>query len=192
MKILIAEDDDASRLVLVERLKKLGHEVVSAENGKEAWDAFLASPPQVVITDWMMPLMDGLELTRRVRENPRPGYTYVIIFTALDSKVGYFEGMSAGADDFMTKPCEIVDLNMRLRVAERILSLQNEVEQLQGLLSICPRCKRIRDDHGEWHAVESFMTERTEADLSHGVCPECYAAVAGEEKGQLKNYGQTE
>jgi response regulator RpfG family c-di-GMP phosphodiesterase len=136
--------------------------------------------------------MDGLELTRRVRENPRPGYTYVIIFTALDSKVGYFEGMSAGADDFMIKPCEIVDLNMRLRVAERILSLQNEVEQLQGLLSICPRCKRIRDDHGEWHAVESFVTERTGADLSHGVCPECYATVAGEEKDQRKTRARME
>ncbi len=177
MKILIAEDDDASRLVLVERLRKLGHEVVQTTNGKEAWEAFLSSPPQVIITDWMMPVMDGLELTRRVREHLRPGYTYVIILTALDSKVGYFEGMSAGADDFVTKPCEIVDLNMRLRVAERILSLQNEVEQLQGILSICPRCKRIRNDHGEWETVESFMADETDAHFSHGFCPECYRAT---------------
>ena len=192
MKILIAEDDDTSRLVLAERLRKLGHEVVSAENGRKAWEAFLASPPQVIVTDWMMPVMDGLELTRKVREHLRPGYTYVIIFTALDSKVGYFEGMSAGADDFMTKPCEIVDLNMRLRVAERILSLQNEVEQLQGLLSICPRCKRIRDDHGRWHTIDAFMTERAEAHLSHGVCPECCAGAAPEESDVLKKEGQSE
>jgi len=190
MKVLIAEDDDASRLVLAERLRKLGHEVVSAENGKKAWNEYLASPPHVIITDWMMPVMDGLELTRKVREDLRPGYTYVIIFTALDSKVGYFEGMSAGADDIMTKPCEIVDLNMRLRVAERILSLQNEVDQLQGLLSICPRCKRIRDDQGDWHTVGSFMTERTGAHLPHGVCPECYASTGQaetEESGNLKS-----
>ena len=186
MKILIAEDDDASRLVLIERLRKLGHDVVPTENGKQAWEAFLAAPPQVVITDWMMPLMDGLELTRLVREDPRPGYTYVIILTALDAKVGYFDGMSAGADDFVTKPCDIVELNMRLRVAERILSLQTEVEQLQGLLSICPRCNRIRDDHGEWHSVESFLTERTEAHLSHGICPECYRTIVRPEIEELK------
>ena len=186
MKILIAEDDDASRLVLIERLRKLGHDVVPTENGKQAWEAFLAAPPQVVITDWMMPLMDGLELTRLIREDPRPGYTYVIILTALDAKVGYFDGMSAGADDFVTKPCDIVELNMRLRVAERILSLQTEVEQLQGLLSICPRCNRIRDDHGEWHSVESFLTERTEAHLSHGICPECYRTIVRPEIEELK------
>ena len=186
MKILIAEDDDASRLVLIERLRKLGHDVVPTENGKQAWEAFLAAPPQVVITDWMMPLMDGLELTRLIREDPRPGYTYVIILTALDAKVGYFDGMSAGADDFVTKPCDIVELNMRLRVADRILSLQTEVEQLQGLLSICPRCNRIRDDHGEWHSVESFLTERTEAHLSHGICPECYRTIVRPEIEELK------
>ena len=192
MKILIAEDDDPSRLVLIERLKKLGHDVVSTENGRQAWEAFQASPPEVVITDWMMPVMDGLELTRRIREDLRPGYTYVIILTALDAKVGYFEGMSAGADDFVTKPCEIVDLNMRLRVAARILSLQNEVEQLQGLLSICPKCKRIRDDHGEWHSIESFLTERTDAHLSHGICPECYATIVMPEMEELKKLKPTE
>ena len=186
MNILIAEDDEPSRLVLIERLRKLGHAVTASVNGKEAWDAFLASPPQVVITDWMMPVMDGLELTRRIREVPRPGYTYVIILTALDARVGYFEGMSAGADDFVMKPCDIVDLNMRLRVAERILSLQTEVEQLQGLLSICPQCKRIRDDRGEWHSVEEFFHDRTDAHLSHGICPECYATIVKPEMEELK------
>jgi phosphoserine phosphatase RsbU/P len=192
MKILIAEDDDPSRLVLIERLKKLGHDVVSAGNGRQAWEAFQTSPPDVVITDWMMPVMDGLELTRKIREDLRPGYTYIIILTALDAKVGYFEGMSAGADDFVTKPCEIVDLNMRLRVAERILSLQNEVEQLQGLLSICPKCKRIRDDHGEWHSIESFLTEKTDAHLSHGICPGCYATIVKPEMEELKKLKTTE
>ena len=192
MKILIAEDDAPSRLVLIERLKKLGHEVASTENGRQAWEAFRRSVPQVVITDWMMPVMDGLELTRRIREDIRPGYTYIIILTALDASVGYFEGMSAGADDFVTKPCDIVDLNMRLRVAERILSLQNEVEQLQGLLSICPSCKRIRDDHGEWHSVESFLTERTDAHLSHGICPECYTTIVKPEMDELKKLKATE
>ncbi|HUI63363.1 MAG TPA: response regulator [Bacteroidota bacterium] len=186
MNILIAEDDAPSRLVLIERLRKLGHEVRAAENGCEAWELFTKAPPQVVITDWMMPGMDGLELTRKIREHARLGYTYVIILTALDSKVGYFEGMSSGADDFVTKPCEIVDLNMRLRVAERILSLQSEVEQLEGLLSICPQCKRIRDDQGHWHSVESYLMERTDAQVSHGICPECFRTIVRPEVDGLK------
>ncbi|HXX64594.1 MAG TPA: response regulator [Bacteroidota bacterium] len=186
MNILIAEDDAPSRLVLNERLRKLGHEVRAAENGSEAWELFTKAPPQVVITDWMMPGMDGLELTRKIREYGRHGYTYVIILTALDSKVGYFEGMSSGADDFVTKPCEIVDLNMRLRVAERILSLQSEVEQLEGLLSICPQCKRIRDDQGHWHSVESYLMERTDAQVSHGICPECFRTIVRPEVDGLK------
>jgi DNA-binding response OmpR family regulator len=192
MNILIAEDDEPTRLVLVQRLRRLGHDVVQAENGRKAWEAFLVSPPQVVITDWMMPLMDGLELTRKIREDPRPGYTYVIILTSLDAKVAYFDGMSAGADDFVTKPCDIVELNMRLRVAERILSLQTDVEQLQGLLSICPRCNRIRDDHGEWHSIESFLTERTDAHLSHGICPECYRTIVKPELEELKKQKMVE
>jgi DNA-binding response OmpR family regulator len=186
MNILIAEDDEPTRLVLVQRLRRLGHDVVQAENGRKAWEAFLVSPPQVVITDWMMPLMNGLELTRRIREDPRPGYTYVIILTSLDAKVGYFDGMSAGADDFVTKPCDIVELNMRLSVAERILSLQTEVEQLQGLLSICPRCNRVRDEHGEWRSIESFLTEQTDSHLYHGICPECHRTIVLPELEALK------
>ena len=186
MNILIAEDDDASRIILAGQLAKLGHDVRAVENGEEAWNQFLANQPQVVITDWQMPKLDGLQLCRRIRAQQSEKYTYLIVLTALDGKVGYLEGMSAGADDFISKPCDSVDLNVRLRVAERILSLQHEVQQLEGLLPICPTCKRIRDESNQWQQVEAYITRRTDAQFSHGICPQCYETVMKPQLEELR------
>ena len=83
MKILIAEDDAVSRFVLATKLQSLNHEVMTADDGRQGWEKYLAEVPDVVITDWMMPQIDGLELTRMVRADARPAYAYVIILTAL-------------------------------------------------------------------------------------------------------------
>src|SRR5215467_8056221 len=127
MKILIAEDDRDSRELLRWMLEKLGYEVVAAENGKEAWEAFRRARFRLVISDVLMPEMDGLELCRRVRKHKQSKYTYVIIITALIGKKDYLEGMEAGADDFVTKPFDPDELKARLRVAERIISFQEQV-----------------------------------------------------------------
>jgi YesN/AraC family two-component response regulator len=82
--------------------------------------------------------------------------------------------MNAGADDFMTKPFDQDTLQTRLRVAERILSLQAEVKQLEGLLPICSYCRRIRDEDEEWTGIEQYIARRTDANFTHGICPACY------------------
>ena len=174
MTILLAEDDSATREILAAQLRKLGHTVHCAPDGEEGWAHFQTRKPDIVITDWMMPRANGLELCRRVRSAGLPAYTYLIILTALDRKVGYIEGMAAGADDFVTKPCDIVELTVRLRAAERVLGLQREVDHLKRLLPICPRCKRIRDEHDRWQPVEAYVGRVTDAQFSHGVCPECH------------------
>ncbi len=148
MKILIAEDDAVSRFVLATKLQSLNHEVMTADDGRQGWEKYLAEVPDVVITDWMMPQIDGLELTRMIRADARPVYAYVIILTALGGKGSYLEGMSAGADDFITKPFDFQALNARLHVAERILALQTEVSQLRSLTAICPECGRVRNGEG--------------------------------------------
>ena len=186
MNILLAEDDAVTRRVLVSQLRKLGHAVTDAEDGVQALDVFHQSRPQVLITDWMMPNMDGPALCRSIREEKGNEYTYIIILTALEKKIGYAEGMKAGADDFMTKPADIVELNVRLRVAERIVRLQKEVAQLQGLLPICSKCKRIRVTETKWEQVESYITKRSVAQFSHGICPSCYAAVVQPQLDALK------
>ena len=124
MKILVAEDDRDSRELLCWMLQKLGYQVVATSNGKEAWEAFRRGRFRLVISDVLMPEIDGLELCRRIRKHKQSKYTYVIIITALIGKKDYLEGMEAGADDFVTKPFDPDELKARLRVAERIISFQ--------------------------------------------------------------------
>ena len=126
MKILIAEDDKDSRELLSWLLQKLGYQVVAAENGKAAWEAYRKGRFRMVISDVLMPDIDGLELCRRIRGHKQSKYTYIIIITALIGKKDYLEGMEAGADDFVTKPFDPDELKARLRVAERIISFQDQ------------------------------------------------------------------
>ncbi|MBI4473946.1 MAG: response regulator [Acidobacteria bacterium] len=124
MKILIAEDDRDSRELLSWLLQKLGYQVIAAENGREAWEAYRKGRFRLVISDLLMPDIDGLELVRRIRAAKQQKYTYIILLTALIGKKDFLEGMEAGADDFITKPFDPDELKARLRVAERIIALQ--------------------------------------------------------------------
>jgi DNA-binding response OmpR family regulator len=123
MKILIADDDDIVRLLLGSALTHLGHDVCEATNGRKAWNAWEAGEFPFVISDWVMPDLDGLEFCRRIRAERRADYTYIILLTARAGKSNYLEAMTAGADDFITKPFEREALAARVRVAERILAL---------------------------------------------------------------------
>jgi two-component system cell cycle response regulator len=125
MKVLIAEDDRDSRELLSWLLEKLGYEVIATENGRQAWDVFRKEKFRLVISDLLMPDVDGLELCRRIRSMSTPKYTYVILLTALIGKKDYLEGMDAGADDFVTKPFDPDELKARLKVAERIIAIQD-------------------------------------------------------------------
>ncbi|MCX6135350.1 MAG: response regulator [Ignavibacteriales bacterium] len=174
MKILIADDEVVSQLILSEQLKSLGHTVSIAADGREAWELYLSTRPQLVITDWIMPNINGLEFSRMIRAENREIYTYIIFLTILNGKGSYLEAMDAGADDFITKPFDVDQLAARLHVAERILGLQREIKQLQGLLPICSYCKRIREEDMTWLPIEKYITQRTDALFSHGVCPDCY------------------
>ena len=175
MKILIAEDDAISRMVLVSRLKRLGHEVHAARDGRDAWLSYMLVHPRLVITDWMMPEMSGLELCQKIRSSKRRNYAYIIMLTALSGKERFVEGLKAGADDFVTKPIEPRELEARIKVAERILGLQAEIHHLEGLLPICMYCKRIRDDASQWQPLEEFVSERTELAFAEMLCPTCRA-----------------
>ena len=174
MRILIAEDDRASNLLLTRTLEGWGHEVLATANGREAWYRFRAEPVSVVITDWMMPDMNGIELCRKIRAVDRPEYTYILILTSLEGKGRYLEGMDAGADDYVVKPFDREELAARLRVCERILGLKQHVSRLEGLLPICSYCKKIRDDAENWTNVENYVATRSDAAFTHSICPHCY------------------
>jgi DNA-binding response OmpR family regulator len=175
MKILIAEDDPVSSKILQLTLENGGHDVIAVTSGQAAWEAFDADPTRVVISDWMMPEMDGLELCGKVRGRPKTDYTYFILLTAIHTgRENLRKAMNAGVDDFLTKPLDREGIMMRLRVAERIIEFTNQIRQLKELIPICMYCKKVRDDSNYWQAVESYIARHTGSSFSHGICPECF------------------
>jgi phosphoserine phosphatase RsbU/P len=186
MRVLIVEDDTDSRELLRTLLEQNGLEVTCVANGREALDAFSRTPFSVILSDWLMPEIDGIELCRRIRAAHKPGYTYIILITALKGKARYLEAMNAGADDFVTKPYDPEELRARLMVAERIVRLQEHVRRLEGVLPTCMYCKKIRDDRDVWVGIEQYITQRTEASFSHGVCPDCYESVVKPELDRIR------
>lgn len=134
MRVLIVEDDAVSRTILERSVTKLGHECVVAANGAEAWERFRTSDVKVVISDWMMPEMDGVELCRRVRAAEGDTYTYFILLTSLSDQEHLRVGIDAGADDYLNKPLNLYELVVRLRTAERIASLQHRLSEQKGEL----------------------------------------------------------
>jgi phosphoserine phosphatase RsbU/P len=189
MRILITEDDPVSRRVLEKLLEKWGHQVSLCENGIQAWELYQSGDFRLLISDWMMPEMDGLELCRRIRSLKRKGYCYFILLTAKVGKGDLLEGMAAGADDYLTKPVNSEELKMRLEVAERILSLQRDVESLRSTLPICAWCKSIRDDTDLWHSVEEYLASHTDSDLSHSICPQCTSRQIADSKKEHESLG---
>lgn len=202
MKILIAEDDRVSCLLLERTLAAWGYEVVVTHTGTEAYEA-LQQPdaPRLAILDWMMPGMDGVEVCRRIRELQTDTPTYLILLTALGSKANIVEGLSNGAHDYITKPFDRDELRARVRVgvtvvqlqqtlAERVVELEaalTHVKLLQGILPICSYCKHVRDDKNYWQTVESYITGHSEAKFSHSICPGCYETVVKPQMDALQS-----
>ena len=187
MKILAVEDNAVARAVLRQALQHLGHEMVEAADGEAGWAAFLKHDDvRVVVSDWTMPRGDGLDLCRRIRARPDEEYVYFILLTARDaSEQNQTDAADAGVDDFLSKPLDVSELWMRLRVAERILGYTRQVRQLERMMPICSYCKKIRDDQNYWQQIEGYITERTGSDFSHAICPDCYQRVVLPEIEQL-------
>jgi phosphoserine phosphatase RsbU/P len=188
MRILIAEDDLTSRTALAGVLKKEGHQVELTVDGEEAWQMLQKpSSPTIVILDWMMPKMDGLEVARRVRTLQTDRKPYIIMLTTRGEKADIVAGLAAGANDYLSKPFDAGELRARVNVGCRMVEMQAElaskieelrqaleqIKTLRGIVPICSSCKKIRDDAGYWHQVEVYVHSHTEAEFSHGICPEC-------------------
>ena len=130
MRILIAEDDVVSRTILRRAVEKIGHECIAAADGEEAWTLYKENPDlDVIISDWMMPGVDGLELCRRVRDDQHDGYTYFIFLTALGDREHLLMGLEAGADDYLSKPLDRGELQVRLISASRVTALHRRLAQ---------------------------------------------------------------
>jgi phosphoserine phosphatase RsbU/P len=192
MRILIAEDDAISRRLLERQLQKWGHDVVAVSDGRAALELLQAKDaPALAILDWMMPEMDGIQVCRTLSGPTIERILYTILLTAKGQKQDIVTGLEAGADDYLVKPFDAEELRARLNAGIRIVTLEQalaervqELEaaltrehELQGLLPICSYCKKVRDDQNYWHEVENYVSQRSAAIFSHGVCPDCHDRV---------------
>lgn len=130
MKILIAEDERLTRTMLRKYLENLGYEVLEAEDGAQAYEIYNREQINFLITDWMMPVMNGLELLKKIRTEDRHGYTYIIFLTSKEEKDEMIEAISHGADDYIRKPFDKGELSVRVRAGQRIVDLQEKLAKL--------------------------------------------------------------
>ena len=187
--VFIAEDEAVSRHLLQSALESWGFNTVVATDGDEAMRMVEeGNLPRLLILDWMMPGHDGPEICRKLRDLPNGNRYYILLLTARMEKEDICAGLSAGADDYVTKPFHREELRARLAVGERIVRLQDklqdrvvelekaldEVHALRGLLPICSYCKRIREGDDYQQSVEEYLAQHNAAKFSHGVCPDCY------------------
>jgi phosphoserine phosphatase RsbU/P len=168
----------------------VGYEPVETTDGKEAWNALQqVDAPRLAILDWIMPGMDGVEVCRLARQSEPTQGIYVILLTANSQREDLIAGLTAGADDYVTKPFDREELRVRVQVGVRVVELQQaladrvvelqealaHVSQLQGILPICSYCKKIRGDKDYWQQVETYISDHSNAQCSHSICPDCFA-----------------
>ncbi len=187
MKVLVAEDDFVSSAMLEDYIKEWGYTPIMVTHGKEALEV-LKSPdaPLVAVLDWMMPYLSGVELCEAVQKLQKPVAPYLILLTAKTHKQEIARALQAGAHDYLTKPFEPNELRARINVGRRVVQLQLSIAQGGGALQgcrignpvkqVCSRCRKIRENDGEWIKVEGFV--QPDEKQSHVLCPECYSLVS--------------
>ena len=197
MRVLVADDDVISRKLVTTHLQKWGHDVLAVDNGTDAEEALRLNPDvRLAVLDWMMPGKDGVEVCSSIKQQTGRLFTYVLMLTAKTQKEDLVTALDAGADDYVIKPFDAAELKARVRAGERIICLESNlqakivqleqalahVKQLQGIIPICAWCKRIRSDRDFWSSVEEYFTEHSDAEFTHGICPECRQRQATEMK----------
>ncbi len=189
-RALIADDSLTNRFVVDAAVKRCGLETVEVEDGAEAIRAFDEQEDlRLIVLDWMMPTWTGLDVCRHIRQHERGGSVYIILVTSRSQREDLRAGLASGADEFLTKPVDPAELELRIKTGIRILTMQRRLEQnvarlekalaevneLRPLIPMCMYCKSVRDDDGYWDAVDTYLKKHhKELTVSHGICPTCY------------------
>jgi CheY-like chemotaxis protein len=187
---ILIVDDKPFNIRLLRDTFSDAYTVVEAASGREALEVASASHPDVILLDVVMPDMDGFEVCRLFKEDPSLREIPVIFITGLNDFASEAKGLALGAVDFITKPFNLPVVALRVAnqldlkvntdiLRQRTMELEeafSNIKILKGMLPICSCCKKIRDDQGYWQQLERYLSDHTEADFSHGVCPECLSS----------------
>ncbi len=182
INILLVDDDPLLLGMLSETLRAADRHIVTAGSGEQALEILGGTEVHVVISDIRMPVMDGLELCRRVRAMKSRGYIYFILITgtAMDPQAYEAAGL-AEVDDFVSKPTLAEPLQLRLRAAKRLLNVANRLRELEGIIPICSHCRRLRDEKNSYQQMEAYFAKHHSGFMfTHGICPDCLAKHYGE------------
>lgn len=192
MRILVVDDESSIRGWLSLHLTDWGHDPVPVSGGKEALERLQSEDFPLVITDWLMPDVDGLTLVRALRSSPHSlHYTFVLMATVKGGKANYLEALGAGVDDFIQKPLDPETLAARIKVVERWQAVLKEMNHLRGLLPVCSYCKNIRDEQKEWQPLEAYVAKHSKAHFTHVICPECMERCVRPELDELRKGGSS-
>lgn len=172
--LILAVDDSQRDLDLLSKiLKHEGYDLVESLEGSQALELVLEKKPDLILLDILMPGLSGLEVCRRLKADPATQSIPVIFLTGQAKPEEILEGFAVGAVDYVTKPFQIPELMARVHVQVELRRAQQEVKTLRGILPTCAHCKKIRDEQGAWNTIESYISQRSEAQFSHGLCPDC-------------------
>lgn len=202
MRVLVAEDDRVSRRMLTALLARWGYAPVAVADGGAALEALQAlQAPRLALLDWAMPELSGPEICRALRQAESDEPPYIILITAHERKSDIIAGLEAGANDYVVKPYDPDELRARVSVGKRVVALQADlarrirelsealahVRTLQGILPICMYCHKIRNDSESWERIEMYISHHSDAEFSHGICPDCMRLHHGDlfEPGEL-------
>ncbi len=198
--------DDVPRnlQVLGNILSKEGYKISAALNGEQALKILQKAKPDLILLDIMMPGLSGYDVLKKIREDENVRDIPVIFLTAKTEKEDIIQGIEMGAMDYVTKPFNSTELlarvnnHIELKLARDKLQHMNQelrkaldqIKTLKGLVPICANCKKIRDDDGFWQEVEHYISAHTEADFSHGICPDCMKELYPQVYDRMKEEGK--
>ncbi len=175
--ILVVDDEEVVRRILEGYLVNEGHRVLAASSGEEALPIIAQEEIDLVLLDVMMPRMSGFELCRRIREEKSLEELPILMLSGMARAEDHVAGFQEGANDYLDKPVSRDELVIRVQTHLALLRVHRsqvkEVKILRGLLPICSYCKKIRDEHKVWSSVEDYIDQHSEAEFSHGICPDC-------------------
>ena len=178
--VLIVDDNPQNIKVLGNIIGKAGYDVAVAMKGTDALQLLETDLPDIILLDIMMPEMDGYELCSKIKANPKFKEIPVIFLTAKRETDDLVRAFNVGAVDYVTKPFNAMELLMRVRTHVELKQAREEIKTLKGIIPICASCKKIRDDQGFWNQVETYISNRTDAKFSHGLCPACERELYGD------------